>query len=160
MTLEIVGGFFLGSLVNDLIVRGFVFAQLKDKLSIPRIFVLSVFLYSMEDIWMEGFSLGNTIFSVVLGLSLTYAFMYTGSIWANTGLHWGLNVCYGMFNGMVGDGGGGIFIIENGTNTIASELTGYIIPLLMFFFVWKFRAIFCESLTADEPPEVKKALTS
>ncbi|MCK6257104.1 CPBP family intramembrane metalloprotease [Fictibacillus sp. KIGAM418] len=132
--------FFIGSFLNDIIVRGYVFGHLRDKINEKWIFLISVLLYALDDSWNEGFSLSNTLFSLVLGLSLTYAFYRTRSIWADTGIHWGLNVCYGIFNGMLGSTEGGIFITADNPNPPPFiELISYILPLLMFLFLYSFR---------------------
>ncbi len=132
----IFAGFFIGSFINDLIVRGFVINLLKDKLHVGCVFSISILLYALDDYWYAGFSLSNFIFSVILGLSLTYAFYKTGSIWANTGIHYGLNVAYGLFFGMVGSPGTSIFLIkETVKKSLLSEILYYLIPALMFFTV-------------------------
>ncbi|MEL3971185.1 CPBP family intramembrane glutamic endopeptidase [Rossellomorea oryzaecorticis] len=134
--------FFIGSFLNDLIVRGYIFGHLKDKVNGKWIFIISILIYTLDDSWNEGFSVSNTIFSLILELSLTYAFYRTQSIWANTGIHWGLNVCYGIFNGMLGSTDGGIFItVNNPSPSLLIELISYIIPLLMFLFLYAFRKI-------------------
>ncbi|MBU8920216.1 CPBP family intramembrane metalloprotease [Bacillus sp. FJAT-29953] len=131
--------FFVGSFLNDIIVRGYVFGHLKGKIPMKWVFILSLVLYALDDSWNEGFSLSNTFFSLLLGLSLTYAIYKTGSIWADTGIHWGLNVCYGIFNGTLGSTGGGIIIIKDGPQTMILEVISYIIPLLMFLFLYLVR---------------------
>ncbi|UZJ78535.1 CPBP family intramembrane glutamic endopeptidase [Fictibacillus sp. KU28468] len=132
--------FFIGSFLNDIIVRGYIFGHLKGKINGKWIFIISIFIYALDDSWNEGFGLSNTFFSLVLGLSLTYAFYRTNSIWADTGIHWGLNVCYGIFNGMLGSTDGGIFItVDHPNPPIFLELISYIIPLLMFLFLYSFR---------------------
>ncbi|ULT56909.1 CPBP family intramembrane metalloprotease [Neobacillus drentensis] len=134
--------FFIGSFLNDIIVRGYIFGHLKGKLNGKWIFIISILIYVLDDSWNEGFSLSNSFFSLVLGLSLTYAFYRTNSIWADTGIHWGLNVCYGIFNGMLGSTDDGIFItVDNPNPPIFLEIISYIIPLLMFLFLYSFRKL-------------------
>lgn len=134
--LMIIVGFFIGSFINDLIVRGFVINLLKDKLHVGWVFSISILLYALDDYWYAGFSLSNFIFSVILGLSLSYAFYRTHSIWANTGIHYGLNVAYGLFFGMVGSPGTSIFMVKEAVNeSLLSEILYYFIPALMFFTV-------------------------
>ncbi|MCM3694153.1 CPBP family intramembrane glutamic endopeptidase [Neobacillus niacini] len=134
--LMIVVGFFIGSFINDLIVRGFIINLLKDKLHVGWVFTISILIYALDDYWYAGFSLSNFIFSVILGLSLTYAFYKTGSIWANTGIHYGLNVAYGLFFGMVGIPGTSIFVVEEAVyESLVSEVLYYLIPALMFITV-------------------------
>ncbi|WP_423800677.1 CPBP family intramembrane glutamic endopeptidase [Neobacillus sp. SAB-20_R2A] len=131
--------FFVGSFLNDIIVRGYVFGHLKGKIPMKWVFILSLVLYALDDSWNEGFSLSNTLFSLLLGLSLTYAIYKTGSIWADTGIHWGLNVCYGIFNGTLGSTGGGMIITKDGPPSLLLESISYIIPLLMFLFLYLVR---------------------
>ncbi|WP_197277462.1 CPBP family intramembrane glutamic endopeptidase [Bacillus sp. FJAT-27245] len=137
----VLGTFFIGSFFNDIITRGYIFGQLRHRIPALWIFVISIVVYSFDDIWNEGFSLSNTLFSVLVGLSLTYAFYKSGSIWATTGIHWGLNVCYGLFNGTLGQDNGGIFYLTtNHSDSLFLEVKKYLIPFLMFLFVvaiWK-----------------------
>jgi membrane protease YdiL (CAAX protease family) len=134
--LIILVGFFMGSIINDLIVRGYVISFLQGKLPIVWVFTISILIYALDDYWYAGFSLSNLLFSVLLGLSLTYAFYKTGSIWANTGIHYGLNVAYGLFFGMVGNPGTSIFIIkENVNQTTVGAISHYLIPAIMFLFL-------------------------
>lgn len=139
--LEIFVGFFVGSLINDLIVRGYVMNLLKGRIHIFWIFTISVLLYALDDYWYAGLSIHNMIFSIILGLSLTFAVYKTGSIWADTGIHYGLNIAYGLFFGLIGKAGGGIFIIkETSQDSILSTLLPIVIPAIMFIFVlWVMR---------------------
>lgn len=105
-------GFGIGSLINDMIVRGYVINGLKGKIPTSSIFILSVLIYTFDDIWNAGFSWQNTIFSFILGLSLTYGFFKANSIWINTGIHFGLNVLYGLFFGVSQQVGGGLFLFR------------------------------------------------
>ncbi len=133
---EILIGFFMGSLINDLLIRGYVMNLLKGKLPIALVFAISILIYALDDYWYAGFSLSNILFSIILGLSLTLAFYKTGSIWANTGIHYGLNIAYGLFYGIAGKAGSGIFIIEEtGKATALTNLLPFIVPGIMFIFV-------------------------
>ncbi|MDR6122988.1 membrane protease YdiL (CAAX protease family) [Bacillus sp. SLBN-46] len=133
---EVFVGYLVGSLINDLIVRGYVVNILKDKIHIVWVFIISILIYALDDYWYAGFSISNSIFSIILGLSLTLAYYKTGSIWADTGLHYGLNIAYGLFYGLVGNSGSALFIVkETGHETAFSNLLNYIIPALMFIFV-------------------------
>ena len=134
--------FLIGSFLNDIIVRGYVFGHLKGKVSLKWVFLISLVIYVLDDAWNEGFSLENMLFSLVLGLSLTYTIYKTGSIWATTGIHWGLNVCYGIFNGPLGSSGEGIVLIKNQSATFITQSISNIIPLLMFLFIILIRSKF------------------
>lgn len=134
--LMIIVGFFFGSFINDLIIRGYVINLLKGKIHIRWVYTVSILIYALDDYWYGGFSLSNFIFSVILGLSLTYSFYKTGSIWANTGIHYGLNVAFGLFFGMVGSPGTSVFMVKEAANaSLLSELLYYLIPSLMFITV-------------------------
>ncbi|CAM4413008.1 CPBP family intramembrane metalloprotease [Paenibacillus alkaliterrae] len=100
--IEAFAGIFLISLINDLIVRGFVFAHLKGKIPSVALLLLSAVIYALDDVWLAGFSIQNTVFSVILGLSLGYVLLKSGSIWMNTGIHWGLNMMYSFVYGIPG----------------------------------------------------------
>jgi membrane protease YdiL (CAAX protease family) len=129
-------GFFIGSLINDLVIRGYVINLLRDKIHISLVFTISILIYALDDFWYAGFSLSNIIFSMILGLSLTYVFYKTDSIWANTGIHFGLNLAYGLFFGLVGNTNSAIFIIEENSNqTSLASFTQYLVPALMFLFI-------------------------
>ncbi|MCM3685311.1 CPBP family intramembrane glutamic endopeptidase [Mesobacillus subterraneus] len=141
MTLIVVFvGFGLGSLINDIIVRGLVFNFFKDRVPLVKLMVIAILLYALDDIWLEGFSINNTIFSIVLGLSLTYAFYTTNSIWANTGIHVGLNVVYGLFYGVSGKVGDGVFLfdVNEKANGFFSSYLSIIIACIMFLMVYRF----------------------
>jgi membrane protease YdiL (CAAX protease family) len=132
--LVILVGFSLGSLINDMIVRGFVINQLKGKIPIPVIFIISIIIYALDDIWHAGISIQNTIFSVALGLSLTYSFIKANSIWVNTGIHFGLNVVYGLFFGVTQQIGGGIFLFKETTASggLTYWLSSFISLMILF----------------------------
>jgi hypothetical protein len=57
----------------------------------------------------------NFAFSVVLGCSLTFAFLKTGAVWANTGIHFGLNMAFGLLYGLGGNVGGGVLSMREGS---------------------------------------------
>jgi membrane protease YdiL (CAAX protease family) len=131
--------FLVGSFLNDIIIRGYIFGHLNGRLPIKWVFIISLLLYAMDDSWNEGFSLTNTLFSLILGLSLTYVVYKTGSLWADTGIHWGLNVCYGIFNGTLGSSDGGIFMTNSGPQSMLIEMISNIVPLFMFLVVYLVR---------------------
>ncbi|SFC54741.1 CAAX protease self-immunity [Bacillus sp. OV322] len=115
MTLVFVAvGFLLGSLINDLITRGLIINLLKGKLAPIYLAGISIFVYAADDFWNGGLTVMNFVFSMILGLSLTYSFLKTGSIWADTGIHFGLNTAFGLLYGLNGKEGGGILVINKG----------------------------------------------
>jgi membrane protease YdiL (CAAX protease family) len=105
---QVLVGSFLGSLINDLITRGYIINSLSGKLQPLAIGCISILIYSLDDFWNGEPTIMNFVFSLILGVSFTYAFLKTGSLWANTGLHFGLNVSYKMFYGLSGDYGAGL----------------------------------------------------
>ncbi|WP_246943390.1 CPBP family intramembrane glutamic endopeptidase [Bacillus pinisoli] len=134
--LIIIFGFGTGSLINDMITRGLVFYHFKDKISVISLFFISIILYSVDDIWYAGLSLQNCIFSVILGLSLTYALYKTNSIWFTTGIHFGLNLIYGSFYGVSGSLGTGIFNVRETTPYVGwLGWLSSVIAMVMFLIV-------------------------
>ncbi|MEH7076928.1 CPBP family intramembrane glutamic endopeptidase [Neobacillus drentensis] len=151
---EVFVGYFVGSLINDLITRGYILQQLKGKVHIFWVFTISIIIYALDDYWYAGFSLSNIIFSILLGLSLTLAFYKTGSVWADTGLHYGLNIAYGLFYGLVGNPEGGILQIkETGQETVYLQ---YIIPAMMFIFVVWFLPFYSNNTVKNVPEQDKE----
>lgn len=140
--LEVIVGFFIGSLINDLIVRGFVIGNLRGLLSIPWVFVISIVIYCLDDYIYSPLTVYNFVFSACIGLSLTYAYYRTGSIWANTGLHFGMNVSYGLFYGLVQKDDGGIFLMtDKGTETtlFGQSITIAFTALVFLMILYAFR---------------------
>ncbi|WP_066307547.1 CPBP family intramembrane glutamic endopeptidase [Bacillus sp. FJAT-29814] len=131
--------FLVGSFLNEIIVRGYIFGHLKERIPVKWVFIISLLLYALDDSWNEGFSISNTLFSLFIGLSLTYTIYKTGSLWADTGIHWGLNVCYGIFNGTLGSTDSGIIMTKFKPESMPIEIISYIVPLLMFLFVYLLR---------------------
>lgn len=138
--LQALVGLFLGSLINDIIVRGYVIAHLKNKVNFLSLLLISAFIYALDDLWYEGFSIHNTIFSIVLGLSLGYVFLKSGSIWATTGIHWGLNIVYCIFYGIPGrESDKGLLLIERyNVSSFFLDNISIIVALFMFIFIMIF----------------------
>lgn len=131
--------FLVGSFLNDIITRGYIFGHLKERIPMKWVFSISLILYVLDDSWNEGFSKTNMLFSLILGLSLTFAIYKTDTLWADTGIHWGLNVCYGIFNGTLGSSNGGIILTKDEPQSMTLEMISYIVPLFMFLFVYLLR---------------------
>ena len=55
-------GYLVGSLVNDLIVRGYVINFLKNKLPIGWVLAISISIYAFEDAWNAGLALAIPFF--------------------------------------------------------------------------------------------------
>lgn len=134
--------FFLGSIINDLITRGFVIHSLAGKLPPFFIAIISITLYALDDFWNGDVTFLNFVFSLILGCSLTYSFYQSGSVWADTGIHFGLNVSYGLLYGLNGKSGGGLLMITEGkinpllNNTILLATTSLLF-LVVFLYYWK-----------------------
>lgn len=109
----------LGSATNDVMTRGYVFAHWKNRLPAVFVVLLSTILYVADDIWLEGWSLRNNIFSFILGLAFALSLLRTGSLWMNIGMHAGLNVIYYLVHGF---GGGAV---HYGIFTSASQPTAF-----------------------------------
>ncbi|MFL0364135.1 CPBP family intramembrane glutamic endopeptidase [Pseudobacillus sp. 179-B 2D1 NHS] len=142
MLVQMIVGFFLGSIINDLITRGFVIHSLAGKLPPFFIAIISITLYALDDFWNGDVTFLNFVFSLILGCSLTYSFYQSGSVWADTGIHFGLNVSYGLLYGLNGKSGGGLLMITEGkinpllNNTILLATTSLLF-LVVFLYYWK-----------------------
>jgi membrane protease YdiL (CAAX protease family) len=151
--IQILVGFFFGSLINDLVTRGYVMNLLAGKLPPILIGVISILIYALDDFWNGDLTLMNFIFSIVLGCSLTFAFYKTGTIWADTGIHFGLNVAYGLLYGLIGKPGGGIILISKGeinpllNNTIVLTIAALLFIPVFFYYRKKDRLM---TLNMDE----------
>jgi len=129
-------GMFFGSLLNDIITKGYIYGSFKEIMSRRWLILLILFSYSFDDIWYEGFSISNTVFSICLGLSLVYCLFQTRSIWMTTGIHWGWNVMYSLFYGMPGTGEqGGIYAISIVNRGAFFQYLTLVICIMMFLFV-------------------------
>ncbi|MGM0881829.1 MAG: CPBP family intramembrane glutamic endopeptidase [Bacillota bacterium] len=134
--IEAFAGMFLGSLINNLIVRGYVFAHLKGKVVNSLLLLISAFIYALDDVWLVGFSIQNTIFSMILGLSLGYVLLKSGSIWMNTGIHTGLNVMYCIVYGIPGrEEAKGLLLINRGASESFLLNHAHILAAIVLFLV-------------------------
>lgn len=133
---EVFAGMFLGSLINELIVRGYVFAHLKGKILNSLLLLFSAFIYGLDDVWLVGFSIQNTIFSLILGLSLGYVLLKSGSIWMNTGIQMGLNVMYSFIYGIPGrEDAQGLLLINRGASDSFILDNAHILAAIVLFLV-------------------------
>lgn len=95
---------FFASAINDLMIRGYGLAFCR-RFGFMRWYVpLTVLVYALDDSWNEGIDLGNLLFSAILGLSLAWSVLRTGTLWMSIGIHWGSNVCYRFMSGFDGQG--------------------------------------------------------
>ncbi|MED4400603.1 CPBP family intramembrane glutamic endopeptidase [Metabacillus fastidiosus] len=132
--IPILVGFFLGSLINDVITRGFIINLLKGRMNPFWIVSISIIVYAVDDFWNGDLTVFNFIFSVILGCSLTLSFYKTGSIWASTGIHFGLNTAYGLLYGLSGKHGGGLLLTAEGE--ISLFLNDFILLLSASLMLW------------------------
>lgn len=92
------------SLINDMMIKGYWLPYFKQR-NLMKWFIPTVtVLYSLDDIWNEGFNAVNILFSAVLGVTLAYTVLKTGSIWMSFGIHWGGNMVYRALYGFNGTG--------------------------------------------------------
>lgn len=63
--LIICAGFGVGYLISDMIVRGLVFNHFHKRVSFGMLIVITVILYTLDDIWVEGLT-----FDCILGQNL------------------------------------------------------------------------------------------
>lgn len=116
------------SLLNDVVIRGYLYSAGQHHRLVKLFLPASVFLYVLTDAWMAGFGWVNLVFSGILGLAFGYTVLKTGSIWMSFGLHWGGNVMYRM---MYGFNGQGILKLADGPDRTVYDLAGLGITALM-----------------------------
>ncbi|RZT23508.1 CPBP family intramembrane glutamic endopeptidase [Fictibacillus sp. BK138] len=138
---QVIAGFLLGSLINDLITRGYIINWLSEKLKPLAVGCISVLIYAIDDFWNGEPTIVNFVFSLILGVSFTYAFLKTGSLWANTGIHFGLNVSYGMIYGLSGNYGAGLITTSKGdihplTNHLV-VLSAAVVIFIIVYYVYR-----------------------
>ena len=89
---------FFPSIAEDILTRGYLYGHLKNVLK-PAVFVLiSSLFYVLNHIWRltEGANVLSYLF--VLGIALSWALIYTKSLWLTLGIHWGSNIAFEMIN--------------------------------------------------------------
>ncbi|MFD2245642.1 CPBP family intramembrane glutamic endopeptidase [Pontibacter ruber] len=126
-------GMFFSSAINDLMIRGYSFAFCKKENLLRWYLILATVLYALDDSWNEGIDVMNLVFSAVLGISLAYTVLKTGSIWMTIGIHWGSNVMYRMMSGFDGQG---IWKLENVTEGVQYEYISLLVTALLFPIVF------------------------
>jgi len=121
------------SLLNDIVIRGYVYAAAKKFGFVNLFLVISVVLYVLDDSWNAGFDWVNVIFSTLLGLAFAYSVLKTGSIWMSFGLHWGGNFMYRL---MYGFDGHGILKLQGQVEGFWYEVISLGVTALMFPVVY------------------------
>ncbi len=121
------------SILNDVLIRGYVFSAW-NHLGLVRFFLpVSTVMYVLTDSLLAGFTWVNIVFSGILGLVFAYSVLKTGSIWMSFGLHWGGNV---MFRMMYGFGGQGLLKTGPQADHIGYDLLGLAVTAMMFPLVY------------------------
>ncbi len=119
----------LVSAINDVLIRGYWLPYFrKNNLMLFYILVTTI-LYALDDSWNEGITWINLVFSAVLGLSLAYTVVKTGSIWMAIGIHWGSNM---MFRAMAGFDGQGIWQLGQVKDGPLYEWVSILVTALLF----------------------------
>jgi hypothetical protein len=95
---------------------------------------LTVLVYALDDSWNEGIDLGNLLFSAILGLSLAWSVLKTGTLWMSIGIHWGSNVCYRLMSGFDGQGVPRLDHVIEGArfDYVAMAVTALMFPVVVF----------------------------
>lgn len=122
-------GMFFASAINDLMIRGYGLAFCRRFNLMSWYLLITCVVYALDDSWNEGFVLGNLMFSAVLGLSLAYTVLKTGSIWMSIGIHWGGNMCFRI---MAGFDGQGVVRVEHVIEGTRFDYSGLAVTALMF----------------------------
>lgn len=129
---------FLASAINDLMIRGYGLAFCR-RFDLLRWFVpLTVLVYALDDSWNEGIDVGNLLFSAILGLSLAWSVIRTGTLWMSIGIHWGGNVCYRLVSGFDGQGVPRLEHVIDGArfDYAALAVTALMFPLVVLATRW------------------------
>jgi len=122
-------GMLLASAINDVMIRGYWLAYCKKTDLMKWYLLIVTILYAFDDFWIEGIDLTNLLFSAVLGISLAYTVVKTGTIWMAIGIHWGGNM---MYRTMFGFDGQGVWHLDNVKEGLTYELISIFITALLF----------------------------
>jgi uncharacterized protein len=101
---------FFSSMLNDVMIRGYLYSGLQKAKQLRWYLFLATLLYTLDDIWNQGFEWTNLLFSLILGFAFAYTVLKTGAIWMSLGMHWGGNI---MFRIMYGFDGQGVLRVEH-----------------------------------------------
>ena len=126
-------GMLLAAAINDVLIRGYWLAYCQKANLMTWYLVITTVLYALDDSWNEGINGVNLVFSAVLGISLAYTVLKTGSIWMAIGIHWGSNM---MFRVMAGFNGQGVWQLEQVKEGITYEWISILITALIFPLVY------------------------
>ena len=126
-------GMLLAAAINDVLIRGYWLAYCQKANLMKWYLVITTVLYALDDSWNEGIEGINLVFSAVLGISLAYTVLKTGSIWMAIGIHWGSNM---MFRMMAGFNGQGVWQLEQVKEGVTFEWISILITALIFPVVY------------------------
>jgi len=131
-------GMFVASAINDLMIRGYGLAFCR-RFELMRWYVLlTAVVYALDDSWNEGIDLGNLAFSAILGISLAWTVLRTGTLWMSIGIHWGGNVCYRFMSGFDGQGVPRLQHVVDGARFEYASLavTALMFPVVVLVLRW------------------------
>ena len=126
-------GMLLASAINDVLVRGYGLAFCR-RFGWMGVYVpLTAVVYALDDGWNGGFDAINLVFSFVLGLSLAYTVLRTGTLWMSIGIHWGGNMFYRFMAGFDGNGVPVLERVVDGVrfDIVSIAITALLLPLLV-----------------------------
>lgn len=126
-------GMLLVSAINDVLIRGYWLPYFRKNNLMPFYILVTTILYALDDSWNEGITVVNLVFSAVLGISLAYTVVKTGTIWMAIGIHWGSNM---MFRAMAGFNGQGIWQLEQVKDGAVYEWVSILVTALLFPVVY------------------------
>ena len=126
-------GMLLASAINDVLVRGYGLAFCR-RFGWMGVYVpLTAVVYALDDGWNGGFDAINLVFSFVLGLSLAYTVLRTGTLWMSIGIHWGGNMFFRFMSGFDGNGVPVLERVVDGVrfDIVSIAITALLLPLLV-----------------------------
>ncbi|MBB6612027.1 CPBP family intramembrane metalloprotease [Pontibacter sp. Tf4] len=126
-------GMLLASAINDVICRGYWLPYFRKNNLMAFYILFTTIVYALDDSWNEGITITNFIFSAVLGISLAYTVVKTGTIWMAIGIHWGANM---MYRAMFGFNGQGVWQVEQLQDGVVYEWVSIGTTALIFPIVY------------------------
>ncbi|WP_138754996.1 CPBP family intramembrane glutamic endopeptidase [Paenibacillus sinopodophylli] len=129
------------SLMNELVVRGYVFAHLKGKIHSVFLVLLAAVIYALDDVWLTEFNASQALASAVLGLSLGYVLLRTNSIWMSAGIGTGVSFVHSLFFGVPElASGNGLFVVvfDEGSSHLMNMAESYasLVLLIVILLVY------------------------
>lgn len=93
-------GTLLPSLAEDILIRGYLFAHLSNRLNKNLFVFISAILFTLNHIFRLT-HVDVMMYIFILGLVLAFCLAYTRSLWLTLGIHWGTNIAYQFFANIV-----------------------------------------------------------